>query len=105
MTTSDSRHLDRMSQAIAAARTGKIGLTRLADELLFLRDALDSVDQDWANQLTIQIATLESAGLASAEQQAEMGDAYGKVVRETIDAVEQLISRLPRGGDSKSQGR
>jgi hypothetical protein len=91
---SDRRQLRRILQTIAAARAGYAPLVNVADELLFLRDALKEVDRSWADEFTSHVASLESMGLATTEQRIEMGETYEEIVDETLNALEHLVARL-----------
>ncbi len=105
MTAADMRHLQRMLQCIAAIRDRSISLVRGADSLLFLRDALDAVEQRWVDDFTAEVATLESAGLASPEQIAEMGERYAFVVREALEHLEGMVRALLPDGDLPTDER
>ena len=91
MIESDLRHLNRMAHLVNAAKAGKIGLVKLAEELLLRRDALESIDEAWSDELTSYVATIDSAGLASVAQRVAMGDAYRQLITETLEQVEHLI--------------
>ena len=67
-----------------------------ANSLLFLRNALEHVDADWDASFTTQVATLESAGVATNSQVAAMGETYSAVVSQALDVLEALLnSKLP----------
>ncbi len=96
MTSADRRHLRRMLSCLASLKTGSMSLLAGADTLLFLRNALEHFDEEWDDSLTRQIATLESAGLATDEQVATMGASYGAVISGALDDLESLVkSQLP----------
>lgn len=96
MTSADRRHLRRMLSCLASLRAGSMSLVAGADTLLFLRNALERVDEEWDESFTAQIATLESAGVATDEQMATMGPSYGNVISRALDGLESLVrSQLP----------
>jgi hypothetical protein len=104
MTCADTRHLRRMLSCITSLRGGSISLAAGADSLLFLRNALEHVDGDWDESFTAQIATLESAGVATDEQVATMGASYGAVISQALDRLEVLAkSRLPSDAALESE--
>jgi hypothetical protein len=90
MTSADVRHLRRMLSCITSLRGSSVSLVAGAGSLLFLRDALEHVDADWDESFTDQIATLESAAVATDEQVA-MGASYGAVISQALDCLEGLV--------------
>jgi hypothetical protein len=91
----DARQLRRMLDCIVAARSGNVSLVQVAGSLLFLRDALEVVDEQWEDTLTSHIMTLESAGLASAEQKVTMGSAFENVIATALGELEVLTRSHP----------
>ena len=91
MTSADTRHLRRMLSCITSLRGSSMSVVAGADSLLFLRNALEHVDADWDESFTAQIATLESAGVATDEQVATMGASYGAVISQALDCLEVLV--------------
>lgn len=92
----DERQLRRMLDCIEATRNNRMSLQSASGSLLFLRDALERVDADWARDFTSHLATIESAGLASAAQIKLMGEEFPRLVARTLGALETLVrSRLP----------
>jgi hypothetical protein len=91
MTSADVRHLRRMLSCITSLRGNSVSLVAGAGSLLFLRDALKHVDADWDESFTDQIATLESAAVATDEQVATMGASYGAVISQALDCLEGLV--------------
>ena len=91
MTPADASHLRRMLDCVSAMRSKSVSLVQGADSLLFLRNALEAVEQGWADEFTSHLATLESAGLASPEQIANMGSRYADVVTGALDALEAMV--------------
>jgi hypothetical protein len=89
----DRRHLQLMLADLLAMRSGASSFLQGADRLLFLRDCLTRVDDSWDERFTAQVATIESIGLASAEQRVQMGDKYAALVSNTLDSIEGLIVR------------
>ena len=94
VTPADARQLHRMLAVISALRSGGASLVEAADSLLFLRDALERVDESWSDEFTSHVATLESAGSASDEQIATMGSTYQSVVLEALEQLEELVRRV-----------
>ncbi len=88
----DTRHLQCMLADLLAMRSGALSLLQGADRLLFLRDCLTIVDDRWDEQFTSHVATIESIGLASAEQRVQMGDNYAALLASTLDSIEELIA-------------
>jgi hypothetical protein len=67
-----------------------------ADSLLFLRNALETVEADWDESFTDHVATLESAGLATDEHVAAMGESFRTAISRALDGLEALVnSQLP----------
>jgi hypothetical protein len=98
MTPADVRHLRRMLECISGMRSQSVSLVQGADTLLFLRNALEEIDQPWADAFTSHLATLESAGTASRDQIATMGSRFADVVADALDALERMVcSRFPGG--------
>lgn len=98
MTPADVRQFRQMVACIGSLRRGTISLVAGANSLLFLRDALDVVEADWDEPFTAQVATVESAGLATGEQITAMGASYRAVVSQALDDLEALVLRqLPSG--------
>ena len=89
--THDERQLRRMLDCIDATRNNRMSLQAASDSLLFLRDALENLQADWARDFTSHLATLESAGLASPEQIGGMGEGYPRLIAETLDALDVLV--------------
>ncbi len=105
MTSADRRHLQRMLSCLASLRAGSMSLVAGADTLLFLRNGLEHVDDKWDESFTAQIATLESAGVATDEQMATMGASYGTVISRALDALESLVgSQLPSDAALEEEG-
>jgi hypothetical protein len=94
MLASDRRHLERMLQCVAAARAGDISLVAAADTLLALRSAVEYDEDGWADEITSHVATIESAGLATAEQRRVMGARYSEVVELALGSVEQAVTTV-----------
>lgn len=88
-----------MLDCLLAARAGSVPLVQAADTLLFLRDALEVADEEWSSAFTSHIATLESAGLVTAEQKAKMGAGFERAVSTALAALQALIRRHP-GADT-----
>lgn len=93
----DSRLLERMLDCFVRMRTGTLSLVQGADDLMVLRDSLDSVEPRWAAEFTDRIATLDSAGMASAKQIRAMGSDYERAVSTALDDLESLVRDLMRG--------
>ena len=91
----DARQLRRMLDCINGARGGSVSLIEAADTLLFLRDALAVADEQWSNDFTSHVATLESAGLAAAEERARMGSSFESVLSVALGELEALIGAHP----------
>jgi hypothetical protein len=92
----DRRHLQLMLADLLAMRSGASSFLQGADRLLFLRDCLTGVDDSWDERFTAQVATIESIGLASAEQRVQMGDKYAALVSNTLDSIEGRIKHFFR---------
>lgn len=87
------RILQLMLADLLAMRSGASSFLQGADRLLLLRDCLTRVDDSWDEQFTAQVATIESIGLASAEQRVQLGDKYVVFIASTFDSIEGLIVR------------
>jgi hypothetical protein len=99
MTPADFRHLQQMRACIASLRSGATSLGAGADSLLFLRTSLETVEAGWDESFTAHVATLESAGLATSEQVAAMGQGYSAAISQALDDLETLVtSQLPSDG-------
>lgn len=76
------------------ARESRTSLVNAASSLLFLRNALSSVDREWEVDFTAQIATLESAGLATDDQREQMGATHAILVAKTLDRLQDMVASL-----------
>lgn len=94
MLPSDKRQLQKMLYVLSDARANRTSLVDAANSLLFLRNALSSVDREWEVDFTAQIATLESAGLATDDQRKQMGAAHAALVAQTFDRLQNMITNL-----------
>jgi hypothetical protein len=70
-----------------------VSLVQGADGLLFLRNALEEVDEACADDFAAHLATLESAGTGCRKQIATMGSSYADVVTNTVDQLERMVRR------------
>lgn len=94
MLPSDKRQLRKMLYVLSDARAMRTSLVDAANSLLFLRNALSSVDRGWEMEFTAQIATLESAGLATDDQRKQMGAAHAALVAQTLDRLQRMVMDL-----------
>ncbi len=91
MKASDVRHLQRMRMVIDDTRANRTSLIDAANSLLFLCNAMESLDRLWADRFTSCIATLESAGTATAEQRLAMGAQYHELIDSTLRDLSKMI--------------
>jgi hypothetical protein len=80
-----------MQFVIDDTRANRITLVEAANSLLFLRNAIEISDRSWRDRFTSYVATLESAGTATAKQRREMGHSYEVLVASTLEELERLI--------------
>ena len=96
MIPADARHMRRMLECISGVRRQSVSLVQGASTLLFLLNAMEDVEEGWADEFTSYLVTLDSAGTASLNQIATMGSRYVDVVHDTLDTLERLVrDRLP----------
>jgi hypothetical protein len=88
--------LQRMEECVENARRDPQALRSAVDSLLVLRDSLETGDRPWFDKLTQEIATLESASVASQTQKQSMGATYPELIRRTLDEVVSLIRTHPQ---------
>lgn len=84
----DLRQLAKMRQQIDSYQSGDIGLKSLIGDLIFLRDALSEVEQEWEYEFTDRIADLESAYAYALEKNA------GKLESISQKIVDAALPRL-----------
>jgi hypothetical protein len=75
----------------------RTSLVDAANSLLFLRNAMESLDRSWSDRFTSHIATLESAGTATAEQRNTMGTSFHELVENTLKELGEMVSSLDLG--------
>lgn len=63
------------------------------DSLVFLHNSLEMTEGAWDDAVTFEVATLESAGLATPQQVSEMGAAYKATITKALDKLEVLVLR------------
>ena len=86
----DTQLLKEMREVIGAYRSNTIDVGRLADELLMLRDRLQFKDHSWSQELTQQIATLDSASTFAPKDDQQTRQ-LSHAIRTAIDALLRLI--------------
>ncbi|WP_050725658.1 hypothetical protein [Vulgatibacter incomptus] len=91
MSQRDARQLRRMLTCISGTRQGGVALVEVADSLIFLRDALENVEESWSDEFTSHVATLESAGVATSAQIERMGPQHQAIVSGALDALEAMV--------------
>ncbi len=88
----DLRQLTKMLQQINSYRGGGIGLNVLIADLMFLRDALNSVNPEWERKFTDCIVDLESAySYALEKNSGTLDELTQKIVDDTIPSLLNLI--------------
>ena len=98
METSDREVLKKMKEKIITFRS--VGdLAYLADSLLTLRDSLKSQHKEWEDELTQEIATLDSASTfvpASDEQASQLSAAVNTAIENILSLIDHGLSmQLP----------
>ena len=86
-----------MRFVISDTRANRTPLVDAANSLLFLRNAMEALDRSWSDRFTSHIATLESAGTATAEQRSEMGSRYDALIANTLDELEEMVASIDVG--------
>ena len=90
----DLRQLKKMRQQINSYRDGYIGLQPLVGDLIFLRDALSEVEQDWECEFTERIVDLESANAYALEKNAgKLDSVTQKVIDDALPKLLNLIEQ------------
>ena len=96
----DLRQLTKMLQQIDSYRSGGINLNVLIADLIFLRDALTTVNQDWERKFTDCIVNFESAYSYAIETNAgKLNEMTQKIVDDTIPTLLNLIRELIESSD------
>ena len=91
----DLRQLTKMHQQIDSYRSGSIGLSILIADLMFLRDALATVEQEWERKFTDCIVNLESDYSYAIEKNAgKLNEMTEKIVDDTIPILLNLIEAI-----------
>jgi hypothetical protein len=91
----DLRQLTKMHQQIDLYRSGGIGLNILIADLMFLRDALTTVNQEWERKFTDCIVNLESAySYALEKNSGNLNEMTQEIVDNTIPTLLNLIREL-----------
>jgi hypothetical protein len=98
METSDREVLNKMQEKITTFRA--VGdLAYLADSLLTLRDSLKSHHKEWEDELTQEIATLDSASTfvpVSDEQASRLSAAVNTAIENILSLIDHGLSmQLP----------
>ncbi|MGZ4954576.1 MAG: hypothetical protein ACXV8Q_05640 [Methylobacter sp.] len=92
MNDHDLRQLTKMCQQIDSYRSGSIGLNVLIADLLFLRDALTTVNVDWERKFNECILNFESAySYAIEKSSGRLDEMTRKIVDDTIPILLDLI--------------
>jgi len=96
----DLRQLTKMQQQISSYESGNIGLQVLINDLIFLRDALSEVEQEWEFEFTGYIVDLESAYSYALEKNSGKLEAISqKVVGDALPNLLTLIENTKiKGG-------
>lgn len=98
MNDHDLRQLVKMRQQIDSYRGGGIGLKALIGDLMFLRDALSEVEEEWEHEFTECIVDLESAYTYALEKNAgDLDPVFQKIVGEAISKLLTLVERMRSG--------
>ncbi|WP_163834676.1 hypothetical protein [Spartinivicinus ruber] len=88
------RQLEKMHLQISAYKDGKIDLRSLIEDLMFLRDALEEVEQKWEHDFTDRIIDLESAYSYALEKNAGNLDSLTqKIVEDALPKLQFLIEQ------------
>jgi hypothetical protein len=74
-------------------KSSAVPLLTGTDSLVFLHHSLEMTEDVWDDAFTSEIATLESAGLATPQQVSEMGVAYQATITKALDELEALVLR------------
>lgn len=105
MSPKDARQFRQMLNCITDMRRGATNLVQGADSLLFLRSALEAVEEAWSDEFSSHVATLESAGLATSAQVEEMGSRFQAVVSGALDSLETMVlARFPVPPTDEDEG-
>lgn len=95
MEPADVTLLREMREAIDAYRANSLGIGRLADKLLLLRDRLRFRDASWAHDVTQHIATLDSASTFTPKddtQAAQLAQAVNAAVASLLQLIGNKIA-------------
>jgi len=92
MSERDIRQLMLMQESLRSFDTHRMSLDALASSLLNLCDAIGEIDPVWEHEFTQAVATLDSAGQATTEQRAMMGDGFAQLVAETTSQLNHLVT-------------
>ena len=88
-----SRQLLKMLHQLSILKEKPECIVQVASNLIFLRDAMDNIEEDWECEFNEQVLNLESLSCATEEQIKNMGSEFGRILIETTDKLYELISK------------
>jgi len=74
-------------------KSGAVSLLAGTDTLVFLHSSTEVAEDGWDDEFTSEVATLESAGLATLQQVSEMGTSYEIAIAKALNELEALVLR------------
>jgi hypothetical protein len=74
-------------------KSGDPPLLTGTDILVFLHSSMEVTEDAWDDAFASEVATLESAGLATPQQVSEMGTAYKATITKALNEIEALVLR------------
>lgn len=91
----DSRQLNKMRVQLSAYKEGNLGLGELVDDLVFLRNALESCPIEWDLNFTEKLTDLESVNSYMLEKgDSKVDVTLQPIVDKAISAICELIHSL-----------
>lgn len=90
----DIRQFSRMKKQVESYERGAISLQSLIGDLIFLRDALSEVKEEWEYEFTARISDLESVNAYALENSCNGLEAVSqKIVDDTLPKIRSLIAQ------------
>ena len=88
----NQRQLHKMQEQLEILQNHSEWLREIVDNLTFLRDALDCMNEYWVREFNTQLLNLESLACATQTQILNMGESYDYLRHQAIQGLKNLVS-------------